>query len=149
MAPPVSGCLVLMCGFPSSGKSQAAADIARKIEAEGGTATIIDEPGLHLHRNAAYANGHAEKNTRGLLKSTVDRALYKDGPVVILDSGRVVDVTRCPSIWWQFGSFAFCCFTLHSVVAPTFKCLSEAHTHARTRGIHTSGSDVGVMCAEA
>jgi tRNA uridine 5-carbamoylmethylation protein Kti12 len=29
----------------------------------------------------------AEKNTRGLLKSTVDRLLYKDGPVVILDSG--------------------------------------------------------------
>ena len=66
---PVSGCLVLMCGYPSSGKSAAAADLARKIRGEGGACTIIDEPGLHLHRNASYANGHVEKNTRGLLKS--------------------------------------------------------------------------------
>ena len=84
--PPVRGCLVLMCGFPSSGKSAAAARLAERVRALGGDVVIVDEPSLHLARNAAYANAHAEKNTRGLLKSTVDRQLYKDGPVVIVDS---------------------------------------------------------------
>jgi protein KTI12 len=58
---PVSGCLVLMCGYPSSGKSAAAAAIAAKVQASGSatTVTIIDEPGLHLHRNASYADATA------------------------------------------------------------------------------------------
>jgi protein KTI12 len=90
MAPPTSGCLVLMCGHPASGKSTAAADLARRIEAKGGRVVLIDEPGLHLHRNASYADARAEKNTRGLLKSTAERALYRDGPVVILDAGNAI-----------------------------------------------------------
>ena len=90
MAPPTSGCLVLMCGHPASGKSTAAADLSRRIEAKGGRVVLIDEPGLHLHRNASYADARAEKNTRGLLKSTAERALYRDGPVVILDAGNAI-----------------------------------------------------------
>jgi hypothetical protein len=85
---PVSGCLVLMCGFPSSGKSAAAADLAGRLRALGSGVTVVDEPSLHLHRNAGYTNAYAEKNTRGMLKSTVERALFKHGPVVVLDSGR-------------------------------------------------------------
>ena len=83
---PVSGCLVIMCGVPCSGKSTAAAELASALSAKGIRTTTVDEPSLHLHRNAGYANGHVEKNTRGLLKATVDRSLHKDGPVVIVDA---------------------------------------------------------------
>ena len=83
---PASGCLVIMCGVPCSGKSTAAAELASALREKGIRVTVVDEPSLHLHRNAAYANGHVEKNTRGLLKATVDRSLHRDGPVVIVDA---------------------------------------------------------------
>ena len=71
---PASGCLVIMCGVPCSGKSTAAAELASALREKGIRVTVVDEPSLHLHRNAGYANGHVEKNTRGLLKATVDRS---------------------------------------------------------------------------
>ena len=83
---PASGCLVIMCGVPCSGKSTAAAELASALREKGIRVTVVDEPSLHLHRNAGYANGHVEKNTRGLLKATVDRSLHRDGPVVIVDA---------------------------------------------------------------
>ncbi len=83
---PASGCLVIMCGVPCSGKSTAAAELASALREKGNRVTVVDEPSLHLHRNAGYANGHVEKNTRGLLKATVDRSLHRDGPVVIVDA---------------------------------------------------------------
>jgi protein KTI12 len=86
MASSPSGCLVLMCGHPASGKSTCAADIARRIEATGARVMLVDEPSLHLPRNASYQDARSEKNTRGLLKATVERAVHRDGPVVILDA---------------------------------------------------------------
>jgi len=84
--PPPSGCLVLLCGHPASGKSTAAAEISRRIQAAGGRVLLVDEPSLHLPRNASYRDARSEKNTRGLLKATVERAVHRDGPVVLLDA---------------------------------------------------------------
>lgn len=85
MGPP-SGCLVLVCGHPSSGKSLTAADLSRRLTQKGANVKLVDEPLLHLPRNASYQDARSEKNTRGLLKATVERAIHKDGPVVILDA---------------------------------------------------------------
>ena len=88
MAPSsAGGCLVLMCGHPASGKTSAVADLRARLEAKGRRVVVVDEPGLRLRRDDAYADARAEKNTRGLLKATVERALYRDGPVVVLDAG--------------------------------------------------------------
>ena len=87
MAPPSpSGCLVLLCGHPASGKSTAAAELSRRIQAAGARVLLVDEPSLHLPRNASYRDARSEKNTRGLLKATVERAVHRDGPVVLLDA---------------------------------------------------------------
>jgi protein KTI12 len=85
-----TSCLVLVCGHPASGKSRAAADIASRVAAavpDAPAPVVVSEASLHVARNAGYAHGHAEKNTRASLKSHVDRLLRKDGPVVIVDSG--------------------------------------------------------------
>ncbi|GAB4817560.1 hypothetical protein N2152v2_004606 [Parachlorella kessleri] len=55
------------------------------LRAKGLEVLLIDEESLHLHRNEAYRDGHAEKNTRGLLKATTDRSLTK-WRFVVLDS---------------------------------------------------------------
>ena len=84
--PPPSGCLVLLCGHPASGKSTVAAEISRRVQAAGARVLLVDEPSLHLPRNASYRDARSEKNTRGLLKATVERAVHRDGPVVLLDA---------------------------------------------------------------
>ena len=61
----------------------AAAELASALREKGIRVTVVDEPSLHLHRNAGYANGHVQ---RGLLKATVDRSLHRDGPVGIVDA---------------------------------------------------------------
>jgi protein KTI12 len=76
-----------MCGHPASGKTSAVADLRARLEAKGRRVVVVDEPGLRLRRDDAYADARAEKSTRGLLKATVERALYRDGPVVVLDAG--------------------------------------------------------------
>ena len=87
MAPPSpSGCLVLLCGHPASGKSTAAAELSRRVQAAGTRVLLVDEPSLHLPRNDSYRDARSEKNTRGLLKATVERAVHRDGPVVLLDA---------------------------------------------------------------
>ena len=48
MAPPTVSCLVLTCGHPCSGKSAAAADLARALTAAGVESKIIDEQLLGL-----------------------------------------------------------------------------------------------------
>ena len=77
---------MLLCGHPASGKSTAAAEISRRIQAAGARVLLVDEPSLHLPRNASYRDARSEKNTRGLLKATVERAVHRDGPVVLLDA---------------------------------------------------------------
>ncbi|XP_017566623.1 protein KTI12 homolog isoform X1 [Pygocentrus nattereri] len=78
--------LILMCGYPCSGKSRRAHELRdhftentdRKVH------TVGDEE-LEVDRNSVYADSQSEKNLRGALRSEVERKLNKED-IVILDS---------------------------------------------------------------
>lgn len=79
--------LVVMCGQPCSGKSEAAACLTAAIRSSCANLTvrIIDESSLHLGRNDSYKDMVMEKNLRGVLRSEVDRSLSQDS-IIIVDS---------------------------------------------------------------
>ena len=79
--------LVLMCGYPASGKSTRCKQLCDYIAAEypAKKTHIINENTDGTSRNELYANSQMEKKIRGDLKSSVQRLLNKDD-VVILDS---------------------------------------------------------------
>lgn len=76
--------LVLMCGFPCSGKSSRARQLKEFFE-KGGTKSVQIVSGDDgLHRNSVFADSNKEKELRGTLKSEVIRLLSKE-QLVILD----------------------------------------------------------------
>lgn len=107
--------LVVLSGQPCSGKSTVAAALKQLLTTKGLEVIIVDEPSLCLKRNNSYKGGPphhlhpscnllradsaesksnspllnadsvSEKNTRGSLKSAVERAVSKRH-YVILDS---------------------------------------------------------------
>eukprot|EP00049_Salpingoeca_infusionum_P012398 m.226990 g.226990 ORF g.226990 m.226990 type:complete len:273 (+) comp15172_c0_seq1:138-956(+) len=77
--------LVIMCGFPCSGKSTRAQELVEHLTSEGKQVILIGDDTLGIDKAATYASSIAEKQARGNLKSAVDRALNKD-TVVIVDS---------------------------------------------------------------
>ncbi|CAL8466010.1 g5546 [Coccomyxa elongata] len=77
--------LLVLSGQPCSGKSIVAAALKQLLTAKGLEVVIIDEPSLSLKRNHSYKDSVSEKNTRGSLKSAVERAVSKRH-FVILDS---------------------------------------------------------------
>eukprot|EP00967_Tisochrysis_lutea_P030477 scaffold35795_cov18-Tisochrysis_lutea.AAC.1 len=78
--------LVVITGQPCSGKSTVAAQLMQVLQARGiDTCNLVDEPSLHLFRNTAYKDVPSEKNTRALLKSTVERYIGRK-EITILDS---------------------------------------------------------------
>uniref|UniRef100_A0A3B4C385 Protein KTI12 homolog n=1 Tax=Pygocentrus nattereri TaxID=42514 RepID=A0A3B4C385_PYGNA len=72
--------LILMCGYPCSGKSRRAHELRdhftentdRKVH------TVGDEE-LEVDRNSVYADSQSEKNLRGALRSEVERSLCFPG----------------------------------------------------------------------
>lgn len=46
--------LVILCGHPASGKSTVASKLAESFTTLGFATTVVDEPSLHLERNASY-----------------------------------------------------------------------------------------------
>ncbi|KAL2335973.1 hypothetical protein Fmac_010419 [Flemingia macrophylla] len=79
--------LVVICGQPCSGKSNAAHFLAEALKESESKfqVRIIDEACFHLDRNQSYANMPSEKNLRGVLRSEVDRSLSRDS-IIIVDS---------------------------------------------------------------
>ncbi|GFH12296.1 protein KTI12, partial [Haematococcus lacustris] len=77
--------LVVLCGQPCSGKSWVADQLASRFAADGQDVVKVDEPSLHLQRNAAYADASSEKSTRGALRAAVDRAITRKS-VTLMDS---------------------------------------------------------------
>jgi ABC-type antimicrobial peptide transport system ATPase subunit len=47
--------LIVICGQPASGKSRVAAQLVRMLEPHG-PVVLVDEPSLHLDRNASYSS---------------------------------------------------------------------------------------------
>lgn len=79
--------LVVMCGQPCSGKSEAAACLTAALRSSMAdiTVRVIDESSLHLGRNDSYKDMVVEKNLRGVLRSEVDRSVSRDS-IIIVDS---------------------------------------------------------------
>ncbi|KAG8576432.1 hypothetical protein GDO81_009858 [Engystomops pustulosus] len=77
--------LVVMCGFPCSGKSHRALELKEHLEQKGRNVYIVEDHVLGVDRNSVYTDSRKEKDLRGALRAEVERKLNKDD-VVILDS---------------------------------------------------------------
>ncbi|XP_041853256.1 protein KTI12 homolog [Melanotaenia boesemani] len=78
--------LIVMCGYPCSGKTQRAEELKKYFE--DGTdrkVHIVGDGVLGVERNGVYADSQKEKNVRASLKAEVERKVNKDD-IVILDS---------------------------------------------------------------
>ncbi|XP_078113087.1 protein KTI12 homolog isoform X2 [Sander vitreus] len=78
--------LIVMCGYPCSGKTQKAEEL--KVCFERNTdrkVYIVGDGALGVEKNTVYADSQKEKNVRASLKAEVERKLNKDD-IVILDS---------------------------------------------------------------
>ncbi|ESO01426.1 hypothetical protein HELRODRAFT_100688, partial [Helobdella robusta] len=79
--------LILMSGFPCSGKTRCAIGLKKYFEENKNVPTkvISDHNFEDLNRNDLYSNSSKEKEIRSLLKSEVQRSIDKSS-VIILDS---------------------------------------------------------------
>lgn len=81
---------VLMCGFPSSGKSSRVEKLKQFLtEEKQATVNVITDQDFEIDKNAVYADSQKEKILRGNLKATAQRNTNKD-TVTILDSGNYI-----------------------------------------------------------
>eukprot|EP00047_Mylnosiga_fluctuans_P011052 m.19382 g.19382 ORF g.19382 m.19382 type:complete len:270 (-) comp3434_c0_seq1:246-1055(-) len=76
--------LVVICGFPCSGKSARTDELAAVLHARGKAVHVVRDMAPGESPSATYGTPTAEKLSRGALKSEVDRLLQKD-TVVIAD----------------------------------------------------------------
>ncbi|XP_060602106.1 protein KTI12 homolog [Ruditapes philippinarum] len=71
--------LILMCGFPSSGKSKRANELDKYFSNDcQKKVTVISDHTIGVNRNETYDDSKKEKIVRGNLKSSVQRCLDKD-----------------------------------------------------------------------
>ncbi|XP_071771693.1 protein KTI12 homolog isoform X1 [Centroberyx gerrardi] len=78
--------LIVMCGYPCSGKTQRAEELKKYFEQETDRKVhVIGDGALGIERNTVYADSQKEKNARAALKAAVERKVNKDD-IVILDS---------------------------------------------------------------
>ncbi|XP_017785166.1 PREDICTED: protein KTI12 homolog [Nicrophorus vespilloides] len=85
--------LIVLCGFPSSGKSKRAQELKDYFEQQGKEVSIISECSEILkagfEKNNFFNDAHKEKHIRGLLKSEVLK-LITPRNVVILDASNYI-----------------------------------------------------------
>jgi len=77
--------LVVVTGLPSSGKSTAAAKLAKWLEEEGGKKVeVVSEEQMlgDLTKNQVFSDSKHEKAVRGRLKSEVIKLLSREGVVI-------------------------------------------------------------------
>ncbi|XP_075998378.1 protein KTI12 homolog [Genypterus blacodes] len=78
--------LIVMCGFPCSGKTRRTEELKVYFEENGGRKVhVVGDGVMGVERNTVYADSQKEKNVRGALKAAVERKVNKDD-IVILDS---------------------------------------------------------------
>ncbi|KAJ1181018.1 hypothetical protein NDU88_006229 [Pleurodeles waltl] len=78
--------LVVLCGFPCSGKSRRVLELQERISQAGSRKVlVVGDESLGVDKNAVYADSRKEKDVRGALRAEVERKLNKED-VVILDS---------------------------------------------------------------
>uniref|UniRef100_A0A3Q3MTJ1 Protein KTI12 homolog n=1 Tax=Labrus bergylta TaxID=56723 RepID=A0A3Q3MTJ1_9LABR len=78
--------LVVMCGYPCSGKTRRAEELKEHFEQNTGRKVhVVGEKSLDAEKNIVYSDSQQEKNVRAALKAEVERKVNKDD-IVILDS---------------------------------------------------------------
>ncbi|MBN3307818.1 KTI12 protein, partial [Amia calva] len=78
--------LIVMCGFPCSGKSQRTEELkAYFAQSTERKVHIVGDETVGIDKNCVYADSQKEKNLRGALRAEVERKVNKDD-IVILDS---------------------------------------------------------------
>eukprot|EP01104_Vermistella_antarctica_P020623 TRINITY_DN88_c1_g2_i1.p1 TRINITY_DN88_c1_g2~~TRINITY_DN88_c1_g2_i1.p1 ORF type:complete len:275 (-),score=51.54 TRINITY_DN88_c1_g2_i1:1-825(-) len=77
--------LVVLAGFPASGKSTRARELVAFLKGNGRACVLISEDRFELVPAESYKDSRTEKSTRGVLKAEVERQLAK-GTTVIIDS---------------------------------------------------------------
>ncbi|XP_071941695.1 protein KTI12 homolog [Antedon mediterranea] len=78
--------LIILCGYPSSGKTKRSEAVKVYFEEKHcKRVTVISDHSIGVKRDLVYSDSKEEKDTRGSLKSGVQRAISKDD-VVIVDS---------------------------------------------------------------
>lgn len=81
---------VLMCGFPSSGKTTRCLELKQFLsEKMGKTVNVVSDSEFDVQKNEVFAESRKEKELRGNLKSAVQRSINKND-VVILDSSNYI-----------------------------------------------------------
>uniref|UniRef100_A0A3B3WBZ3 Protein KTI12 homolog n=1 Tax=Poecilia mexicana TaxID=48701 RepID=A0A3B3WBZ3_9TELE len=113
--------LVVMCGYPCSGKTRRAEELkAHFEETTDRQVHIVGDRALGVDRNSVYADSQKEKDTRASLKAEVERKVNRDN-IVILDSLNYIKGYR----------YELFCLTKH---AQTPHCL----VHCLTSGEESS-----------
>ena len=112
--------LVVMCGFPASGKSTRCEQLHSHIQSKfpEKKVHIVNENLKGTSRNELYANSHKEREVRGNLKSSAQRLLTKDD-VVILDSLNYIKGFR-----YELFCVTKSCRTPHCVIY----CVTDGET---------------------
>ncbi|XP_035497160.1 protein KTI12 homolog [Scophthalmus maximus] len=78
--------LVVMCGFPCSGKTRRAEELRVYFEQNSKLKVhVVEDGALGVEKNTVYADSQKEKHVRAALKAEVERKVNKDD-IVILDS---------------------------------------------------------------
>ncbi|XP_008280330.1 protein KTI12 homolog [Stegastes partitus] len=78
--------LVVVCGYPCSGKTRRAEELKGYFEESSERKVhIVGDKALDVDKNSVYADSQKEKNVRASLKAEVERKVNKDD-IVILDS---------------------------------------------------------------
>lgn len=78
--------LVVVCGLPSSGKSQRTEELRRALTSEGRAVYVVDDASvLGAQDSTVYGDSAGEKALRAALRAAVERRLSRQD-VVILDS---------------------------------------------------------------
>eukprot|EP01025_Chloroclados_australasicus_P068105 TRINITY_DN9449_c0_g1_i2.p1 TRINITY_DN9449_c0_g1~~TRINITY_DN9449_c0_g1_i2.p1 ORF type:complete len:292 (-),score=14.15 TRINITY_DN9449_c0_g1_i2:358-1233(-) len=77
--------LIVISGQPCSGKTSVALQLQELLLSKGLKVGILSEDSLLLDKNKSYLDVTSEKNTRGLLKSSVERKLGNE-EYLIMDS---------------------------------------------------------------
>ncbi|BFZ03653.1 hypothetical protein BsWGS_06692 [Bradybaena similaris] len=115
--------LVVMCGFPASGKSTRSQQLQEYLTLNYPSKKVhlISDHPLNTNRNDIYSDSHKEREARGNLKSMVQRLLSKDD-VVILDSLNYIKGFR-----YELYCVTKTCRTPHCVIY----CVTDAETSKR------------------
>ena len=77
--------LIILCGYPSSGKTKRSKELKEVLEKEKPNVEVILIDDGSIDRNKVYSDRKLEILTRSALKSSVEQSL-KNSNVVIVDS---------------------------------------------------------------